>query len=222
VYPSGIRGPSTLNAPTRTRTLREPQQARSRGTRERLIKAAQELLVKHDFRGLTVRQIATRAHVSVGTFYKHFPAKRDLLPVLVDQVQSVADIKETQSTFKKLVGVPLIERVAWLVGFVATTTIRRRNILRVCVAARYATDLKLSSIQATRSREHMRGVQDWLLECKGEISHPDPKLAVRVGVYLTLQSLQTALLFEQIPADLSQRRLIAEAERMLLCYLTTH
>ena len=120
------------------------------------------------------------------------------------------------------VGVPLVERVAWLVGFVAATTIRRRNILRACVAARYATDLALSSIQAARSREHMRRVQDWLLECKEEISHPDPKMAVRVGVYLTLQSLQTALLFEQIPADLSQRHLIAEAERMLLCYLTTH
>jgi AcrR family transcriptional regulator len=211
-----------LKAPRRTRTLREPQQARSRGTRERLIRAAQELLAKHDFRGLTVRQIATQAHASVGTFYKHFPAKRDLLPVLIDQVQSVDDIKEIQSNFERLVDVPLVERVAWLVGFVAAKTIRRRNFLRTCVAARYATDLELSSIQAARSREQMRLVQDWLLECKEEISHPDPKVAVQVGVHLTLRSLVTALLFEQIPADLSQRHLIAEAERMLLCYLTSH
>jgi hypothetical protein len=45
-------------------------------------------------------------------------------------------------------------------------------------------------------------------------------MAVRVGVYLTLHSLQTALLFERIPADLSRKQLIAEAERMLLSYLT--
>jgi hypothetical protein len=45
-------------------------------------------------------------------------------------------------------------------------------------------------------------------------------MAVRVGVYLTLQSLQTALLFEQFPADLPPRRVVAEAERMLLNYLT--
>jgi AcrR family transcriptional regulator len=211
-----------LNAPKRTRTLREPQQARSRGTRDRLIKAAQELLAKHDFRGMTVRQIATQAHASVGTFYKHFPAKRDLLPVLADQVESAVDIKEIQSHIAKLAGVPLVERVAWLVAYVAATTILRRNILRACVAARYATDLELSSIQVARSRAQMRRVHDWLLECKHEILHPDPKMAVRVGVQLTLQSLQTALLFGQIPADLSRKHLIAEAERMLLSYLTTH
>jgi AcrR family transcriptional regulator len=205
-----------LNAPRRTRTLREPQQARSRGTRERLIRAAQELLAKHDFRSMTVRQIATRAHASEGTFYKHFPAKRGLLPALVDQVESAVDIKEIQSNIKKLAGVPLVERVAWLVGFVAATTILRRNILRACVAARYAADLELSSIQVARSRDQMRRVHDWLLECKNEISHPDPRMAVRVGVYLTLKSLQTALLFEKIPADLSEKHLIAEAERMLL------
>jgi AcrR family transcriptional regulator len=130
VYPSGFRGSSTLNAPKRTRTLREPQQARSRGTRGRLIGAAQELLANHDFRGMTVRQIATRAHASVGTFYKHFPAKRDLLPVLVDPVESAVDIKETLSDFKKTVGVPLVERVAWLLGFVAATTILRYILIR--------------------------------------------------------------------------------------------
>jgi AcrR family transcriptional regulator len=206
----------------RTRAPREPKQARSRGTRERLIRAAQELLAKRAFRDMTVRQIASRAHASVGTFYKHFPAKRDLLPVLVDQAQSAVDSKEIQSNFKKTIGVPLVERVAWLVGFVAATTIRRRNILRACIAARYATELELSSNQTARSRNDMRRVHDWLLECKKEISHPDPRTAVRVGVYLSLQSLQTALLFEKIPADLSRKQLIVEAERMLLSYLTTH
>jgi AcrR family transcriptional regulator len=204
----------------RSRRLPQPQQARSRSTRGRLIRAAEELLTKHDFRGMTVRQIATRAHASVGTFYKHFPSKRDLLPVLVDHEQSAVDIEEMELTFKKLASVPLAERVAWLVGFVAATTTRRRNILRACVAARYATDLALSSIQVARSRDQLRRVHDWLLQCKGEIAHRDQEMAVRVGVYLTLQSLQTALLFEQFPADLPPRRVVAEAERMLLNYLT--
>jgi AcrR family transcriptional regulator len=169
---------------------------------------------------MTVTQIATRAHASVGTFYKHFPSKRDLLPVLVDHEQSAVNIEEMESTFKKLASAPLAERVAWLVGFVAATTSRRRNILRACVAARYATDLALSSIQAARSRDQLGHVHDWLLQCREEIAHRDQRMAVRVGVYLTLQSLQTALLFEQLPADLPQRQLVAEAERMLLSYLT--
>lgn len=108
-------------------------------------------MAKHDFGGMTVRQIAARAHASVGTLYKHFPNKRDLLPVLVDHEQSAVKIEELNSTFERLAGVPLAERVAWLAGFVAAATTRRQNILRACVAARFATDLALSSIQAARS-----------------------------------------------------------------------
>src|ERR1700728_1527184 len=131
----------------RTRQLREPQQARSRSTRERLIRAAEELLTKQDFPGMTVRQIATYAHASQGSFYKHFPSKRDLLPVLVDREQSALSVGELESTFKELASASLKLRVAWLVDFVAATTTRRRNILRACVTARYATNLPLSSIQ---------------------------------------------------------------------------
>jgi AcrR family transcriptional regulator len=208
------------NPPKRTRRLPQPQQARSRGTRERLVRAAEELLSTHDFRSLTVRQIAIRAHASVGTFYKHFPGKRDLLPVLVDWQQSSLGVEELESTLKSLARAPLAERVAWLVEFVAAMTTRRRNILRACVAARYTTDLELSPNQTARSRAQMRRIHDSLLQCRDEIVHADPKTAVRVGVYLTLQSLQTALLFEQLPADLTPRRLVSEATLMLLSYLT--
>ena len=203
-----------------SRRLPQPQQVRSRHTRERIIRAAEELLAQHDFRGMLVRQIAARAHTSVGAFYKHFPGKRDLLPVLLDREQSAVNIDEMESTFMRLADVPLAERVAWLVGFVASTTTRRRNVLRACVAARYATELTLSPIQVARSRDHLHRIHAWLLQCKDEIAHHDRKMAVRVGVYLALQSLQTALLFEQLPADLPPRRLIVEAQRMLLNYLT--
>jgi AcrR family transcriptional regulator len=204
----------------RARRLREPQQARSRSTRERLIRAAEELLTKHDFPGMTVRRIAKQAHASEGTFYKHFPRKRDLLPVLVDREQSALSVGELDSIFQKLAGASLTERIGWIVDFVAATTTRRRNILRACITARYATDLALSSIQIARTRDQLQRVHDWLLQCRAEFAHDDPPRAVRVGVYLTLQSLQTALLFEQLPADLPPSRLILEARRMLLSYLT--
>ena len=78
------------------------------------------------------------------------------------------------------------KRLAWLVGFVAATTTRRRNILRACVAARYATDLALSPNQAIRAREQLRRVHDWLLQCRDEIVHGDPQMAARTLLsYLT-------------------------------------
>src|SRR5208282_4291024 len=108
--------------------------------------------------------------------YKHFPSKRDLLPMLVDREQSAPGFEKMGLTFEQLASVPLAQRVVWLVGFVATTATRRRNVLRACVAARYATDLALSSIQVARSREQLRRIHDWLLQCRDEIAHGDPEM----------------------------------------------
>jgi AcrR family transcriptional regulator len=197
----------------------QPKQLRSRNTRERLVKAAEDLLARQDFGGMTVRQIATRAHASMGTFYKHFPSKRDLLPLLVDRLQSASAVEAMELTLGQLATVSLASRVACVVRLVADTTTRQRNVLRACVAARFSTDLTLSSIQMARSRRLLRRLHDWLLERRHEITHPDPPMAVRVGLYLSLQSLQTALLFEQLPTSVPPILLIREAERMLLSYL---
>jgi hypothetical protein len=85
----------------------------------------------------------------------------------------------------------------------------RRNILRACVAARFTNELMLSRSQVDQTREQLRSAQEWLLECREEITHDDPVVAVRVGFYSTLQSLQTALLFENLPEDLPISTLVS-------------
>jgi AcrR family transcriptional regulator len=204
----------------RRRRVPQAKQPRSKATRERLVRATEDLLTKQDFASLTVTQIAANAHASVGTFYKHFPSKRDLLPLLVDRQQSASDIEDLESTIPQSAGEPLASRVASLVHFVAAMTTRRKHILRACVAARYTAELTPSSIQTERARQQMMRVHEWLLERRDEISHPNPAIAVRAGVYLCLQSLQTALLIEQLPTDIPVSRLVSEAEHMLLGYLT--
>jgi hypothetical protein len=96
----------------------------------------------------------------------------------------------------------------------------RRNILRACVAARFTNELMLSRSQVDQTREQLRSAQEWLLECREEITHDDPVVAVRVGFYSTLQSLQTALLFENLPEDLPISTLVSETARLLTGYLT--
>ncbi|MDJ0789549.1 MAG: helix-turn-helix domain-containing protein [Myxococcota bacterium] len=74
------RTPSERSRPPRSRR----SQARGRATRERLLRAAEELFRRHGYAGTGVGDIAARAGASVGTLYHHFPDKRAMLLALID------------------------------------------------------------------------------------------------------------------------------------------
>jgi len=65
---------------------KEPQQARSRRTLERLREAAWDLLEQEGVEGLTVNAVSAGARVSVGSFYARFEGKEELL----DHLEAVA------------------------------------------------------------------------------------------------------------------------------------
>jgi AcrR family transcriptional regulator len=195
---------------------RRLKQARSEGTRRRFIMAMQKLLEDQEYADITVEQIAAAAHSTVPNFYKHFKGKRELLAVIVDDTQSMAEAEQGILSLPRSAEFSLARRVAWLVATVADATLRRRRLVRACVAARYHADLVLSATQTARLRASMLRMVEWLLECSAEMDRCNPSIAVRAGTYLALQGLQNALLFEELPPDLPERILIAEAEQMLL------
>lgn len=65
--------------------LRQPQQARSKKTREKIVKAAEDLFEAKGYETTTTNAIARRARVSVGTFYLYFPDKRTVLGEIFHQ-----------------------------------------------------------------------------------------------------------------------------------------
>ena len=70
--------------------LRQPKQARSRKTREKIVRAAEDLFEVKGYEATTSNAIAHRARVSVGSFYLYFPDKRAVLNEIfhnaVDQI----------------------------------------------------------------------------------------------------------------------------------------
>jgi AcrR family transcriptional regulator len=78
--------PETELDPEATALSREPQQARSRRTLERLRAAAWSLLEAEGPEGVTVTGVAAEAGVSVGSFYARFEGKEELL----DHLEAVA------------------------------------------------------------------------------------------------------------------------------------
>lgn len=71
-----------------TDILREPQQDRSRATRQRLLEAAIECLADLGWQGSTVAVVAERAGVSRGAAQHHFPTREDLFTSAVEYVSS--------------------------------------------------------------------------------------------------------------------------------------
>ncbi len=63
-------------------------------TETRILGAAAELFASRGFRGSTVREIATAAHLNEVTIYRYFPAKQDLCWKAVDWKMRTANVAE--------------------------------------------------------------------------------------------------------------------------------
>jgi AcrR family transcriptional regulator len=95
-----------------------PKRADARRNYEKLIAAAREEFAAEGT-GATLEDVARRAGVGIGTLYRHFPNRQDLLEaVYLDEVQAICDSAE-----KYVDQPPLQALTGWLhefVGFAAT------------------------------------------------------------------------------------------------------
>ena len=95
-----------------------PKRADARRNYEKLLAAAREEFTEEGT-GATLEDVASRAGVGIGTLYRHFPTRQDLLEaVYLDEVQAICD-----SADKYVDEPPLEALTGWLrefVGFAAT------------------------------------------------------------------------------------------------------
>jgi AcrR family transcriptional regulator len=104
-----------INQPT---LARQPKRADARRNYEKLVAAAREAFTEKD-RSASLEDIARRAGVGIGTLYRHFPTRTDLIEaVYVEEVEALCrsadDLRD---------GPPWNALVGWLhrfIGYVAT------------------------------------------------------------------------------------------------------
>lgn len=66
------------------------QQQKSQETKERIFRAAKEILKKKGYDALSIKNICEEAGVSNGSFYHHFKTKDDLLSYYIEEQPSVS------------------------------------------------------------------------------------------------------------------------------------
>jgi AcrR family transcriptional regulator len=176
-----------------------------------------ELLEAEGPDGVTVQAVVAKARSSVGSFYARFRGKDDLLEYLSERVWDDALTRWTEA----------VEAQAW-------SDMGMAEIIEGSVGLLF--DVRRSRIDHLRQLDRMAGGGDaydrfrrmllqsleaLLLERQGEMRHPEPQLAVRLGLSAVLGVLDADLDASK-PAGarpVERDRLVSECTDLILAYL---
>jgi AcrR family transcriptional regulator len=204
-----------------------PQQARSRESMRKLLKAAAEVLGQHGLEGATIPRIAEHAGLTPGAIYRRFPDKDALLETVI------IGILERQDQRLRMMLTPAMARQI-PVGVFAEQLIN--NML---VSYRAHAGLMRALRQFAQGRDHtsfyrkvnrleMRTYQylvELFLVHRKEIKHSDPQMAVSFALLMLISTLIELILVDHdmknwqavIPKD--EQQLKSELLRSFLRYL---
>jgi len=174
-----------------------PKQARSERTLRRLLDAAEELIKQKGHAGVSIPEIARRAGSSVGGFYARFRDKDELLRALeerhfielLQRVEALADERRWQNAST----VAIVE--AAVAELVNSTRERRPMIAAFLVRAIEDPVIRAGGLQFRRQVEDR--ISALLLTRRDEMNHPDPALAIHLGIQTAFALMQQHVLIEE-------------------------
>lgn len=204
-----------LDTPIATRSaLTAPKQPRSRRTFERLVAAGLAILEEKGPAGVTVQAVVARARSSVGSFYARFRSKDDLLAYLREHIRESATTQWSEALLAK----------SWSDNALPDLAVQ---VIDLLIEVRARWEARLRAAQGLSSGEadyegFRRGIVEELasrlLERRSEIRHPNPEVAVRIGLWAVLGVIDHTPL-GHAPGDLTPDALRHECSELLLRYL---
>ena len=202
--------------------MSEPKQSRSEQTQERLLQAAEALILEKGLADASVPEIARRASSSVGGFYARFPDKDALLRALeerffaemLERVERLADAgRWADASIATIVGAcgeELVtvfrERRNLIAAFLHRAT-RNPEILAEALRFRVATQERIAALLLPRSNE---------------LRHPEPRLAIHLAVQFAFALMLQLVAAGEVHAAgrvLGDRELQNEIVRNFLAYV---
>ncbi|MDP2958662.1 MAG: helix-turn-helix domain-containing protein [Longimicrobiales bacterium] len=174
--------------------------------------ASLEILEREGPEGLTVQAVVSRAGSSVGSFYARFRGKEELLHYLGERVWRESALRWDKAfAARAWTGLSLSEVAEGAVRLLGEAGRSRAVYLRALERGPRNRDDAYHAFQA----HVMEGVAGLLLARSGEMDHPSPEVAVRLGLRAVAAILEEGAAEEAIPLE----RRLEEAARLLLGYL---
>lgn len=209
-------------APILLQTITGPKQARSERTLQRLLDAAEGLIKEKGHGAVSIPEIARRAGSSVGGFYARFRDKNELLRALeerhfielVQRLDALADASRWANA-------STADIVRAAVGELVTQTRERRQMIAAfLVRAIEDPVIRAGGLRFRRNVEQR--ISALLLTRRAEMEHPDPALAIDLGIQTAFALMQQHVLIEETQVGghaLSDSELQRELATMFLRYV---
>lgn len=196
-----------------------PRQTRSQKTLERILEAAEQLVLEQGFDGTSVAGVVKLAQSSVGAFYSRFPDKQALLLCLRDRFieQAVATLQLALLP-ERWTGIRTRDMVYANVRF-TLAMFRERSRLIAAFARHLGEDfLQVELSLVERSTESIQTI----LESRGErVGHRNGPAAVRFAVSCVFANLVARV--QQIAAgvktDYEDEEVSHQLAEMVVAYL---
>jgi len=203
------------------------QQARSRESLQRLLKAAAEILQEDGLEGATIPRISARAGLTPGAVYRRFPDKDALMQTVVLTIAQENDANLTKLlTPERAAELTLKEAFGEMLQMTVKSYRRSSRLLSAVVqyfqSHPDAAFRKKADSMEVRSFNRM---VDYLLHFRKEIRHPEPERALAFVLTVVSHSLREILIGEtttDIWAPLlpkNDEQLVKELNDMMLAYL---
>ena len=209
-----------------TRSL-APQQARSRESLRKLLKAAAEVLGQHGVEGATIPRIAAHAGLTPGAVYRRFKDKDALLEAVVLRMVERQDERLRLGIAPAAASqIPLAVFAEQFIGSLVVSYRANAPLLR---AIRHFVQGKIHTPFERKAVRHEMRAFEWMVDLflshGPEINHPEPRLAVSMGLLMVASTLMETVV---LPTDLGpmkafmpkdDRGLTRELTRAFLSYL---
>lgn len=213
---------SSRDFAARLSSVVRPKQARSEQTLQRILDAAEALIREKGLADASIPEIVRRARSSVGGFYARFRDKDELLRALEERF-----IRETTARVgaladaRRWADAPLPVIVEALGHELVSVVRERRNLIAAFLHR--ATRDPDSLLEAARFRADItRRVATLLLRRRDALRHPDPELAIDLGVQFAVALMLQLVLVGEVRAAgrvFSDLEIQRELERNFLAYI---
>jgi AcrR family transcriptional regulator len=157
-------------------------QRRSQRSAEKVVQAAEAVLIRDGWAAFTINAVASEAGISVGGIYRRFASKEQLLRAIKDRVLDRADTDHKEiaasskaRTLEDALGHYITRRIASLRGYAPMM----RQIFEG-----QQRDLVMEERGRQSINVGIRVFRQVLAPHRYEIGHPDPELAIDTAFYM--------------------------------------
>ncbi len=196
---------------------RKPRQARSRERVNRMLDAAEQLLIEGGYTAVTTNAIADRAQVPIGSLYQFFPDKAAILYALAERYGELLHEHLVTSATGGNLPISLSDYVEELVDVVERFYADHPGYHAIFMQAHAA----LPELEQMEDALDTQLIEDWTRE----LARWDPNLTAsdyKTIAFVLVKTIGTLLWLSLSQEPQFRQRLVAETKRFTLSYLRTY